>query len=96
MFETDLWFQVEDMVSNFMKKRIVISINMMGLQARPQGAGAGGSGGAAGRRCGRAPAPRRQFGSKVGRACVSGGGLRGQPGGCQPPALAPGHTPAMA
>lgn len=32
MFETDLWFQVEDMVSNFMKKRIVISINMLGMQ----------------------------------------------------------------
>jgi len=32
-FETDCWFHIEDMMSNFLKKRIVISINTAGLQA---------------------------------------------------------------
>jgi hypothetical protein len=32
-FETDVWFYIEDMMSNFLKKRVVISINSVGLQA---------------------------------------------------------------
>ena len=41
VFETDLWFHVEDLVSNFLKKRIVITINMVGMQVRaPAGTGA--------------------------------------------------------
>ncbi|KIZ00054.1 hypothetical protein MNEG_7908 [Monoraphidium neglectum] len=32
-FETDTWFHVEDLVSNFLKKRIVITVNTAGLQA---------------------------------------------------------------
>jgi hypothetical protein len=33
VYETDAWFHVEDLVSNFLKKRIVIAVNTMGMQS---------------------------------------------------------------
>lgn len=33
VFETQTYFHVEDVISNYLKKRIVISLNIMGMQA---------------------------------------------------------------
>ena len=33
VYETDAWFHVEDLASNFLKKRVVIAVNTAGMQA---------------------------------------------------------------
>jgi hypothetical protein len=34
VFETDAWFHVEDLMSNFLKKRVVISVSLLGGEGR--------------------------------------------------------------
>jgi hypothetical protein len=34
VYETDAWFHVEDLMSNFLKKRVVIAVNTAGMQVR--------------------------------------------------------------